>query len=74
MSIEWLSPWADHHGYTIHEEYIDAAVGQDPLCESVRRTDCLSPEAKQEFSEGRRRPEFAVRGNCYANIMFAIHV
>ena len=53
IGIEWFSPRANHHGNFIHEDYIDAAVGQDPLCEFRRRTYRLSPETKQVFCEDR---------------------
>src|SRR6516225_8426397 len=54
-------PRANHHRNPIHENYVDAAVRQDALCEFGRRTYRLSPETKQIFCEG---PGVAgIRGN-----------
>src|SRR5215469_12935291 len=70
---EGFCPGTNHDRNPIHEEDVDAAVWQDPLCESNPRTNRLSPETQQVIGEGRRRPKLAVNGNCTALFLIAIH-
>jgi hypothetical protein len=53
MGDEGFGPRANHDRNFVYKEDIDAAVGQDSLCEFNGGTYRLSPEAKQVHGDDR---------------------